>query len=371
VNNLSQRTRISVKHPLVRRRWTFYEAVKGASLKFIHTADSHLGFEFTKTSQSDPGGRLRRSRTISKNFMAVVKYAINVDADLFIHSGDLFNKHYIPRETLEELIRPLADLARVGVSIVIIPGNHERSEFPFDLFHGLPNIFLFDRPKSIALRIDHYAVTIAGFPFIRKDSRRTFLWALEQTEYAQLRADLNILVTHQAFDEAKVGPHDFAFRQGRSDTVTRHHIPPHFDYVAAGHIHRYQRLPHPLKPGLNFVYPGSIQRMSFAEMDEQKGFVEAEVLNNRIETWFRPLPTYEMEMVDIVAAGLSRKECEDTIMSQFWRMDENMVIRFNLIGGDRASDYPDIDIQRLKEDMPPVMECQFVIKAGKRVSVLC
>ena len=118
--------------------------------------------------------------------------------------------------------------------------------------------------------------------------------ALGDTEYHPLRSDFNLLVTHQAFDQACVGPAGFVFSPGRQDTVSRKTIPLDFEYIAAGHIHRYQVLDHPLKPGIKFVYPGSTQRISFAEMDEDKGFVEAEVLNNRIETRFLPLPVYTL-----------------------------------------------------------------------------
>jgi DNA repair exonuclease SbcCD nuclease subunit len=335
-------------------------------MKFVHTADTHLGYEITKIAQCHPQGRQKRAESISHNFMTIVQEAVEIEADLFIHSGDLFNKYYIPRETLDEIIRPILDLNRIGIAVLIIPGNHERSEFPFDLFHGASNIFVFDRPKSLSLTLNGYSVGIAGFPFIRKDSKRTFLKALKETEYEDLRSDFNILVTHQAFDNATVGPVDFTFHAGRQDTVSRHTIPLDFDYIAAGHIHRYQILSHPLKPGLNFVYPGSIQRISFAEMNEEKGFVTGEILNNRIETRFNPLPVCDMEIVQIEAAGMSAEVCENDIRSQFWRFNEDMVIRFNLTGGTEASDYPDLDFQGLRHHMPPVLECQFAIKAGKR-----
>jgi len=139
------------------------------------------------------------------------------------------------------------------------------------------------------------------------------LKALEETEYGGLRSDFNILVTHQAFDQEIVGPVDFTFREGRSDTVSRRTVPVDFEYIAAGHIHRYQVLSHPLKPELKFAYPGSTQRISFAEKDEDKGFIVGEVLNDRIETRFLPLPVYDMEIVQIEAVGLFQKECEDTI----------------------------------------------------------
>ena len=216
-------------------------------MKFVHTADTHLGFEITKIAQSDPRGRKNRADSIFQNFLTVVQHAIDIEADLFIHSGDLFNKYYIPRETLDKLIQPILDLSKQGARVLIIPGNHERSQFPFDLFHSARGVFVFDEPKSLSFNLDGYSVGIAGFPFIRKYSRRTFLEALKATEYKDLRSDFNILVTHQAFDQATVGPCNFTFRAGRQDTVERGVCPTDFDYIAAGHIHRYQILSHPLE----------------------------------------------------------------------------------------------------------------------------
>jgi len=335
-------------------------------LKFVHTADTHLGYEITKLFQCHPQGRKRRADSIFKNFLTVVQHALNDEVDLFIHSGDLFNKYYIPRETLDSLTQPIFDLAHAGIPVLIIPGNHERSQFPFDLFHGSSRIFVFDRPKSLSLVLDGYSVGIAGFPFIRDNSKRTFLNALSETEYGGLRSDFNLLVTHQAFDMATVGPVNFTFKPGRSDTVLRQTIPLDFEYIAAGHIHRYQILSHPLKPSLPFVYPGSIQRMSFAEMYEEKGFVEGELLNGRIETRFMPLPAYDMEIVEIEAVGRTGDECEMDIRNQFWRLRNDLFIRFNLTGGTKKGDYPDIDFDRIRADMPAVLECHFAIKTGKK-----
>ena len=335
-------------------------------MKFVHTADTHLGFEVIKTAPSDGAGRKRRAQSVFNNFVAVLENASSVEADLFIHSGDLFNKYYIPRQELEGLLSPFSALAQKGVPVVIIPGNHERSEFPFDLFHGLPGVHVLDRPKSLLLTCNGFSVGVAGFPFIRENSRRTFLKALGETEYADLRADFNILVTHQAFDEALVGPVGYRFKAGRADTVLRETVPLDFEYIAAGHIHRYQILPHPLRPSLSFVYPGSTQRMSFAEVGEEKGFVEGGVVNDRIETRFVPLPAWDMEIVEIEAAGRSSNEVEKEIRDQFWRFSRDLVIRFNLVGGAGASDYPEIDFLRLRAEMPDVLECQFAIKAKRR-----
>lgn len=335
-------------------------------MRFVHTADTHLGFEVTRTTQPDPRGRRSRARAMFENFRRTARHALEIGAHVYIHSGDLFNKAYIPREALDSLVEPLRELSAGGVRVLLIPGNHEHSHFPFELFHGAPGIDVFDRAKSLLLVAGGYEVCFAGFPFLRHDSRRSFARALADTEYAQVRADLNILVTHQAFDQAVVGPNDFVFRAGRSDTVERKRIPEDFDYVAAGHIHRYQVLDHPRRVGMQIVYPGSTQRISFAEKDEPKGFVEGEVRGERVEIRFVPLPAYEMETVTLEAAGMNALECDRAIREQFWRFDADRVIRFRLVGGSRLKDYPAVDFDALRADMPPVVECQFALQTGTR-----
>lgn len=47
-------------------------------------------------------------------------------------------------------------------------------------------------------------------------------------------------------------------------------IPP-FDYVALGHLHRYQNLNQKGYPAI--VYSGSVERVDFGERREDKGFV--------------------------------------------------------------------------------------------------
>jgi DNA repair protein SbcD/Mre11 len=335
-------------------------------MKFVHTADTHLGYEILKVAWPDEDGRTRRAATITRNFQQVVEHTRLVGADLLLHAGDLFNKYYFSAQQCAEQVSPLIQLARDGVPVVIIPGNHERSSLPFDLFHGVPNIHVFSEPNFVVLNLAGYRVGIAGFPFLRNDSRRLFLNALAATGYRRQRTDFNILLVHQAFDSAVVGPRDFMFTTRRSDTVNRADIPAAFHYVAAGHIHRYQILMHPLYPGHQIVYPGSIQRMSFAEIEEDKGFIEAETVDSSIITTLRPLPAYPMERVVIQAGHRPVEEVVEEIRAQFWRAHDDLVLRFFLTGGRRVSDYPALDYARLRQEIPQVLECQFLVDCVRK-----
>ena len=57
--------------------------------------------------------------------------------------------------------------------------------------------------------------------------------------------------------------------------VPRESIPEGFDYVAAGHIHQHQVLRAVAPGGPPIVYPGSLDRVNFAEIDEPKGYIIA------------------------------------------------------------------------------------------------
>ena len=73
-----------------------------------------------------------------------------------------------------------------------------------------------------------------------------------------------------------------------------------------------------------------------------------------------------MEIVEIEAAGLTAADCDAALRSQFWRCHDDLVLRFKLTGGKRISDYPEIDVERIRREMPSVIECQFTVKLGDR-----
>src|SRR4030042_375328 len=50
-------------------------------LKFVHTADTHLGFEVLKVAASDSRGRQKRADSILGNFLKVIDHALESDAD--------------------------------------------------------------------------------------------------------------------------------------------------------------------------------------------------------------------------------------------------------------------------------------------------
>ena len=99
---------------------------------------------------------------------------------------------------------------------------------------------------------------------------------------------------------------------------------PRFDYVALGHIHRHQDLNLGSHPPV--VYPGSIERVDFGEVNEEKGFVIAQIEKGHTTYQWRKLPIRKfidrsVTLVDelnvndkIIAAMPSQEELKGAIV---------------------------------------------------------
>jgi DNA repair exonuclease SbcCD nuclease subunit len=152
---------------------------------------------------------------------------------------------------------------------------------------------------------------------------------------------------HQAVEGAQVGVQDFTFRRGR-DVVAGTDVPPGFAAVLTGHIHRAQVLTADLagRPlAAPVLYPGSVERTSFAERDETKGYlvldVEPGTGGGRLARWeFVPLPARPMVVLSLASRGELRRRLAT--------LDPHAVVRLHL------DDAP-LPAARLRALAPPTM----------------
>jgi len=250
--------------------------------RFLHLADTHLGARHPDRGPGDP---------YVEAFRAALAPALAGEIDIVIHSGDLYNRSRPPTRVVADACGGLADAAEAGAHVLLVPGNHERSVIPGRLLLGHPRIHVLDAPGRIDLTLDGLEIAFFGFPFVRHDVRGRFEDLLAATGWPHGRADVNILLAHQTFDSASVGPIDYTFRGG-PDVIPRAWVPIDFDHVALGHIHRRQDLPHPERPELLFSYPGATERTSRAERREVKGYLTGRLApGGPTETAFVPLPS--------------------------------------------------------------------------------
>jgi DNA repair exonuclease SbcCD nuclease subunit len=202
--------------------------------------------------------------------------------DAVVHGGDLFYRSRIPPSLVQRAFQPIA---RLGVPVLIVPGNHERSAIPYPLLALHKNVFIFDRPRTFVVG----GVAFSGFPFAPHVRQR---FGMLLAEARAPPAPVRILCMHQAVEGARVGTPEFVFDRG-DDVIRGGDIPPGFAAVFSGHIHRGQRLGRWATP---VFYPGSIERTSWAERLETKGYLIVRVApgppGGRVESFsWNPLPT--------------------------------------------------------------------------------
>ena len=258
-------------------------------VRVLLLADTHIGYDWPLRPRVR---RRRRGPDFLEQFRRALQPARDGRVDLVVHGGDLLHRPRLPATIVQAALAPLLEVAERGIPVFLVPGNHERSRIPFPLLAGHRNLHVFHRPHTFRVG----DVAVSGFPFAR---RVDFAARIEATGWRDHDAPLRLLCVHQAFPGARVGVQDFMFRRG-PDVVPQGAIPAGFDAVLSGHIHRAQAVagfPAPV------LYPGSVERTSFAEREETKGYLIVDV---GAETTWRFVPLEARPMYILRADEVDR-----------------------------------------------------------------
>ena len=272
-------------------------------MKILHTADWHLGKRLNAFS------RLEEQREVLDE---ICEIADREAVDAVIVAGDLFDNFNPSSEATELLYSTLHCLSNNGKrAIIAIAGNHdspERVEVPDALaracgiiFTGYPNTEIKTFRTQSGIEITK---TDAGFAELKLPNC-TFPLRLILTPYAnelRLKKDLgvedsedalrihlqnhwqqladkyfdnegvNILVTHLFFmkkgGEIPEEPEDEKpINVGGASAIFSENIPTQTQYVALGHLHRYQIID---KKPCPIIYSSSPLAYSFAEENQTK-----------------------------------------------------------------------------------------------------
>jgi DNA repair exonuclease SbcCD nuclease subunit len=293
-------------------------------------ADTHLGFDYPIKPRIT---RRRRGQDFFDNFQFVLDGASAAKIDLLVHGGDLFFRSLIPPKIIDLAYSALFEFAEKGIPILIVPGNHERSRLPASLYLTHPNIYVYAKAMTYTFEIRGRRVCLSGFPFERGDIKQSFKTILNSTGWEGTNGDLRILCIHQAVEGAQVGPSNYTFRNGK-DVIRLADIPDAFDAILVGHIHRKQILNRSNTP---VIYPGSTERTSFAEKDEDKGFCDITFQNNDNNGWhmeeldFIRLPS--RPMVDLyLNENVSEDNLAKFLQAKVGKLHQDAIVRIRSRG---------------------------------------
>lgn len=324
-------------------------------------ADTHLGFDLPLNPRVE---KVRRGPDFFANTEKALASALAGEVDLVVHGGDLLFRSKVPPRLMEMAFEPLLEVADAGVPVVVVPGNHERSAIPYPLLAAHQHLHLLHTPRTVRLELGGLRVAVAGFPCERKQVQSRFSKLVATTGALEEEHHIRLLCLHQTVEGATVGPSGFTFRAG-ADIVRGRDLPTGFAAVLAGHIHRAQVLTRDLggrELAAPVFYPGAIERTSFAERDEAKGFMtldlEASANGGRVANWaFHELPARPLVDLEMDITGLSTDRLEHALRHRLESLDPRSVVRLLITGGnDNGSQdlLSAANLRRLAPDTMPV-----------------
>ncbi len=260
----------------------------GCDVRVLFVSDTHIGFDWPARPRVV---RRRRGDDFFQNFERALEPARTGEVDVVVHGGDLLYRSRVPAWLAETALVPLKRLASSGVPVLLVPGNHERARMPYPLLAIHEGLHVFDRPRSVVLDAGGVRVAFIGFPYT-DDIRRRFPYIFAAASGQNTAADVRVLCLHQCVEGATCGPGNFTFRFG-ADVIRTADLPGDVAVTLAGHIHRHQVLRPAGRPPV--IYAGSVERTSFAEAPETKGFVVLQLTRSGLGSFeFRPLPARPM-----------------------------------------------------------------------------
>jgi exonuclease SbcD len=332
-----------------------------ADLSILVLSDTHIGYDLPLRPR-----RMRRLR--GPDFLANMRLALQQaqwhGVDLVIHAGDLFFRTRIHPALIDIALMPLIAMAEAGTPVFLVPGNHESGRIPQGLWsrHPLVQIFSFPRTFFIATRIGNLA--LAGFPFARQ-IRAQFNGFLRATGWQTQPSDLKLLCMHQAVEGARAGVAGYIFGEG-DEVIPGDAIPSGLACAISGHMHRAQvirrnRAGLPLAAPV--IYPGSVERTSFAERAEQKGCVilhfqsqgKGRIAGPEIE-WI-PLPTRPMRLLTIDGTGCTGALLQEKVVRVLRSMDPESIVRLRIQGAPPEA-LKSLNAASLRGLAPPTMNVE-------------
>lgn len=294
-------------------------------IRFIHTADIHFGME--NYGRIDPKtGIHSRLLDFKKSLDTCIDYAIKHKVDLFVFSGDAYKTAH-PSPTQQKLLmNSFMQLYKANIPVVITVGNHDNplsygKANALDIFAHLPvdGFYVFSKPGSQIIETKSGPVQIVGIPWPNRHNI-----SLNNPQFAQSIPELTkqisdslaaiitnfaekldqtipaILVGHLTVSSGVFSGSEKRAVYGQDPILlpSQLAIKP-FDYVALGHLHRFQNLNK--KGDIPIVYSGSIDRVDFGERKEDKGFCDVTIKKKyTTDLQFIKLNTRPFIQVDVI-----------------------------------------------------------------------
>jgi exonuclease SbcD len=282
----------------------------------MHFADVHLGVE-TYGKYNPETGLNTRLEDFTLALNQAVDVALENAVDIAVFAGDAY-KARDPNQTHQRAFAGcLKRLTDAGVPVVMLVGNHDipntRGRAHALEIYGLlggAGVTILSMPRVAEIQTRKGTVLVAGMPYLTRsrvlaqdeaksknvedvahlirDKYVQYIAQLGQ-EVAEKPDHLAILTGHFTVADARVGVQNFLLNPNEPQVAVSDVGLRAFDYVAMGHVHKYQDMHKGMQPPV--IYCGSIDRIDFGERLENKGFVLVELRKGQANFQHMPLKT--------------------------------------------------------------------------------
>lgn len=195
-------------------------------IKFLHTADIHLGARFL--GLGDRGAEQRKQ--LLDTLGAVVDLAVRERVDLALIAGDLFDSHDVSRTTLSRVASMLERLTGAGITVCVAPGTHDpfgpTSVYSTTPLSDMPGLHVFDSEEMRPLALPEIDCTVYGNANMRPFENKYPLAGFRPEEDDRWR----IGMLHANFEIPDVVEDTYVVTPSQIASSG-------LDYIALGHLH--------------------------------------------------------------------------------------------------------------------------------------
>ncbi len=295
-------------------------------MKFIHTADWHLGKLLKEHSMTEDQAWLLENR-----FLPIVD---EEKPDVILLAGDVYDRSFPPEDAVELFDRMTEEIVRKrGIPFIVISGNHDSAERLAVASRLLRSqgLYIFgppDRLSPVILKDEWGLVAFLPMPYSEPARVRVMMnkLGMEEAEKVKTYEEAEKILSSRMLsllpDEGE-GMRKIALAHvyaaggmsseserplsiGGYDQISDEVFAP-YDYTALGHLHRPQKTK---RDSEKIQYSGSLMRYSFDEVRQKKGIIVGTIDGEgNVSTTFREmLPLHQVREIQGSFADIMAKE---------------------------------------------------------------
>ncbi|BDZ71457.1 metallophosphoesterase family protein [Methanobacterium petrolearium] len=229
-------------------------------VKFLHTADWHLGMKYKQLGDKAPKARNIRLKTVNK----ILETAREQNVDFILIAGDIFDSNQVDRNLVGTVSQMILQISPTPV--YLLPGNHD--PLTRDSLYHDP---IWEKPDNLTIFREKEPVvtgncTLYPCPVNQKQSQEDpTAWIDSQSNDFGLGRDMSIGVAHGNLQVDFIEDPNFPINPARCETSG-------LDYLALGEWH--SLFCHPNTEGtIKTVYPGTPETTKFGEDNSGKAVI--------------------------------------------------------------------------------------------------